>query len=260
MHGGYRLPAGPTLPLADDGNVDDTELRRAIITATRLIDGYFDWNGSPATDSQSLDWPRQIDGIDSATVPVEIQLATCAEVAYLTGDSAPAWYSGADAIRQPLQVRAGPVSLSYDAGDSAAVQPVSRAVIDAIPAGMVPLRRYRRSQHRIGSSGMSLARELAAGVQAAALLTDSLSESLTWHRAAGEDVQLSGIVERTGAFTRDLDGAEADGNTRVTVFRRLSPGRKDQLTVRGERVAILDYAIAPIPGETTVTTLRVDLS
>ena len=115
---------------------------------------------------------------------------------------------------------------------------------------------------------MSLARELAAGVRAAALLVESLSEDLTLHRYAGEigvetrytDEPMRGIVERTGAFDRALEGAEAAGNTRVTIFRRLRPGPRDQLTARGERVAILDYSTAPIPGETTVTTLRVDLS
>ena len=106
---------------------------------------------------------------------------------------------------------------------------------------------------------MSLARDLAVGVRAAALLTDSLLEDLTVHQTGG-DLDARGIVERVGAFDRTLEGADAAGNTRVTVFRRLTLGRKDQLTVRGERVAILDYSVAPVPGADTVTTLRVDLS
>ena len=67
-------------------------------------------------------------------------------------------------------------------------------------------------------------------------------------------------MERTGSFDAALEGTEATGNTRLTVFRRLALGTKDQITVRGERVAVLDYAVAPVPGEDTVTTVRVDLS
>ena len=115
---------------------------------------------------------------------------------------------------------------------------------------------------------MTLARELAAGVQAASMLTESLSESCTLHRAAGvvagetqyADEPIRAIVERTGSFDRDLEGVQPAGNTKLTIFRRLRPGVNDQVTVRGERVAVLDYAVAPVPGEHTVTTLRVDLS
>lgn len=135
---------GASMPLADDGTVDEPALRRAIMTATRLIDAFFAWTGSRATDGQSLDWPRvDVDGAPADSVPVEIRIATCAEVAFLTGDSAPAWYSGAADARQPVSVRAGPVALSYGADDSAAVQPVSRAVIEAIPTGW----------HRAGAAG-----------------------------------------------------------------------------------------------------------
>lgn len=106
---------------------------------------------------------------------------------------------------------------------------------------------------------MSLARDLAVGVRAAALLTDSLLEDCTLH-AAGGDLAVRAIVQRVGAFDANLEGADASGNTRVTVFRRLTLGKRDQMTVRGERVAILDYAVAPVPGADTVTTMRVDLS
>ena len=107
---------------------------------------------------------------------------------------------------------------------------------------------------------MTLARDLAVGVRAAALLTESLLEDCKLHRQAGGDMDVRGIVERTGTFGRALEGADDDGNTRVTVFRRLSLGKRDQLTVRGQRVAILDYSVAPVPGADTVTTLRVDLA
>ena len=127
---------GASMPLAEDGTVDEPALRRAIMTATRLIDAFFDWTGSRATSAQSLDWPRvDVDGGPADSVPVEIRIATCAEVAYLTGENAPAWYSGAADARQPVSVRAGPVALTYGADEPGAVQPVSRAVIEAIPAG-----------------------------------------------------------------------------------------------------------------------------
>ena len=127
---------GVRIPLSADGTtVDEPELRRAILMATRLLDSFFDWTGSRATSAQSLDWPRvDVDGVPSDTVPVEIRIATCAEVAYLTGENAPAWYSGAADARQPVSVRAGPVALTYGADEPAAVQPVSRAVVEAIPA------------------------------------------------------------------------------------------------------------------------------
>ena len=126
---------GASMPVTGAGAVDTVALTRAILTATRLIDSFFDWTGSRATDGQSLEWPRvDVDGAPADSVPVEIRIATCAEVAYLTGESAPAWYSGAADARQPVSVRAGPVALSYDADEPAAVQPVSRAVIEAIPA------------------------------------------------------------------------------------------------------------------------------
>ena len=106
---------------------------------------------------------------------------------------------------------------------------------------------------------MSLARDLAVGVRSAAMLTASLSEDLTVHQTAG-DLAVRGIVQRVGAFDANLEGTESAGNTRVTVFRRLSLGKRDRLTVRGQRVAILDYSEAPVPGDVTVTTMRVDLA
>lgn len=60
----------------------DEEKRRALITATRLLDEHVTWNGDAASTTQRLAWPRTglIDAhggtLDSTTVPLRVQHAT----------------------------------------------------------------------------------------------------------------------------------------------------------------------------------------
>ena len=126
---------GVSMPVKADGTVDTDTLSRAIVTATRLIDSFFDWTGSRASDDQNLDWPRvDVDGAPSESVPTEIALATCAQTAFLLSDDSPSWY-GPGPARQPASVRAGAVAVTYSDDDGAGVQPVSPAAIAAIPSG-----------------------------------------------------------------------------------------------------------------------------
>ena len=146
---------GATMPLAPDGTVDTARLARAILTATRLLDEYFYWVGRPSKSGQSLAWPRRAveDNLDINSIPTEIQLATCAEVAYLLSEDRPSWYASQTA-RQPISVRAGPVSVAYDSGMTQAA-PVSPATIEAIPSHW-----YKGSA---ASAGASVS--IATGVQ-----------------------------------------------------------------------------------------------
>ncbi len=62
---------------------------QALAMATRQLDERFIWSGTITFSGQALDWPREnvinCDGyeVDSETIPVEIQEATCEQALYL---------------------------------------------------------------------------------------------------------------------------------------------------------------------------------
>lgn len=73
----------------DDATSDEREY--ALMWATRLLDNLCAWDGSKATDTQALRWPREFiwnpdgDPVDSTTIPTFLVEATCEYAMHLIG-------------------------------------------------------------------------------------------------------------------------------------------------------------------------------
>jgi hypothetical protein len=73
-------------------NATDEQKKALLVNGTRQLDQNFRWNGSIASDTQSLRWPRtdayNCDGEEQAsdTIPVDIENATC-EMALFVGET-----------------------------------------------------------------------------------------------------------------------------------------------------------------------------
>jgi hypothetical protein len=116
-----------------------TDKDRSLITATRVIDERYEWDGYPTFQYQNLDWPRQgmiarnrRDWLSDSIIPAELQYAT-AEFAgqLLVADRR------ADSDIQRLKItsiRAGPVSLSFDRLERGVINnPLPDAMMALIP-------------------------------------------------------------------------------------------------------------------------------
>lgn len=74
-------------------SADPADQDAALIWATRLLEEQVRWEGSPATTTQALAWPRtgvldpQGRPVDPAVVPVTIQRATATYALYLLQDT-----------------------------------------------------------------------------------------------------------------------------------------------------------------------------
>lgn len=123
----------------------DDEKNRALVTATRLLDEQYTWEGEAANDTQALQWPReavldhlQLSYIDEAVIPSRLKDAT-AEFArqVLAGNR----MADSDVETQGISsFSAGSVSFSFreDVDASAYVTPV--AVRNMIPTWWGHLR------------------------------------------------------------------------------------------------------------------------
>lgn len=111
-------------------NVGDDEKCRALQTATRMLDYWFEWQGVAASSSQALLWPR--DGVmgrngyelASDTIPTEIKEATFELALMLLGSNQEA---DSPTETQGLKsLTAGPVSMTFA---SAIAKPIPDAVM-----------------------------------------------------------------------------------------------------------------------------------
>lgn len=135
----------------DDSSED--EKCRALVTATRMLDTWFEWHGDASSSDQALLWPR--DGavapngyiLPNDTVPdiiknATIELARNLRVTDRTADS--------DTETQGLaHVQAGPIAVSFKSG--VAAKPIPDAV-------MVMASQLGVPRNRTGSGAIHLYR------------------------------------------------------------------------------------------------------
>ena len=117
-------------------DADTDQKVAAILWATKLLDRYFEWNGSVVDTTQNLLWPRlelyKVNGsvIDSTTIPDEIQWATAEFARQLlvedrVGDS--------DVETQGVKlIKVGPIRIDFK--DSVFSKPIPDAVVSLIPS------------------------------------------------------------------------------------------------------------------------------
>lgn len=122
-----------------DGASDD-EKCRALVTATRLLDYWFEWAGSPTDGVQNLLWPRlgcvAPSGLTQASdaIPARIRDAACEWARQLLDDDRTA---DSDVERQGLtSLKAGPIYLTFQAA-------VAKPVPDAVEVGVSWFGRKR---------------------------------------------------------------------------------------------------------------------
>lgn len=113
--------------------------QRALLTATRLLDQYVVWAGTPSSTTQRLAWPRQglysLTGaaLDSATIPERVQEA-CAEFArQLVIDSASGATSSASAsesvdISGLTSLKVGSIAMSFKGATVSSTSSLPNAV------------------------------------------------------------------------------------------------------------------------------------
>lgn len=110
---------------------DLSKKEAALIEATRLLDQSFSWQGSIASDVQSLRWPRidayDVDGrlIASNVIPKAIADATCNLAYFLVQDG------GLNQSSQSVSAfKIGPLDIKYS--DNPSVVGVPRFVVQAL--------------------------------------------------------------------------------------------------------------------------------
>ncbi len=138
---------------ADDWNdADDTQRCQALQMATRLLDTWFDWAGSPVGSTQALLWPRVGTvgpngyALASDVVPVLIKNATAELARQLIASNRTA---DSETETQGLKsLTAGPVSLTFGA---VSAKPIPDAVM-ALCSWLGTVRS------RTGSGGVTMRR------------------------------------------------------------------------------------------------------
>lgn len=134
----------------DDADSDDK--CRALQTATRLLDQWYEWQGSPTTLTQALQWPRNgVTGtlgfqLDSSVIPTLIEQAT-AELARQLLDSDRTADSSLE-TQGLASLNAGPVSMTFR---STPAKPIP----DAVQIMVGPLGQLRS---RSGGGAVTLYR------------------------------------------------------------------------------------------------------
>lgn len=119
----------------------DTEAKvKGLIWATRMLDDYFEWFGSPSSDTQALRWPRSAaynaDGQQLAndTIPTAIENATAELARKLievdrTEDGAS---TGATGALESLKV--GSIELKYASGTVNDIPPIPPQIVAMLKA------------------------------------------------------------------------------------------------------------------------------
>lgn len=113
------------------GVTDDDKKEAAMIQAARMLDAMFDWEGSIASDTQALGFPRygatdrHGRSIASTVIPVQVKQAH----AQLSGELLDEDRSADSEIETQgiTSVKAGPVEVAFDSLKTAA-KPISDAV------------------------------------------------------------------------------------------------------------------------------------
>jgi hypothetical protein len=134
-------------------DASEDEKNRALVTATRMLDTWWDWIGEVATEEQALRWPRlgayDPDGrlLTDTEIPVAIANGTIELARSLLAANREADF---DIETQGLEsVKAGPVDLKFRA--DAHAKPIPDAVQSM-------LSHYGRMRPRGGSDNVTLYR------------------------------------------------------------------------------------------------------
>jgi hypothetical protein len=139
--------------------VDPPDQDRALVTATRRLDGAMLWRGRPALPDQPLGWPRvgvAAPGLlvfSSAAVPAAVRQATAAlalkvardQAAALEAEAAGAATTSADTEQQVQEITLGPIGIKMAAASAetvAAQAAVAAKASRAVPQEVVAMLRH----------------------------------------------------------------------------------------------------------------------
>ena len=93
----------------DTFGLDVSRQEQALRNGTRIVDGLIRWIGTPLTETQALDWPRQKD--DEFGNPQTIEIPK--EVKEAVADIAELWLNDELSIEPIIQERYGDTSVRY---------------------------------------------------------------------------------------------------------------------------------------------------
>jgi hypothetical protein len=135
----------------------DDRRNRALVHATRLLDQHVDWDGTPATFTQRLCWPRWGltdrvgDNIGMNEIPEDLKFATAELARQLLAKDVTA---DSDIETQGITgVSVGPVSLQF--GGKYGMPPAPRVVPDAV---YYMVQQWGRLRSRAGDIAADLER------------------------------------------------------------------------------------------------------
>lgn len=87
-------------------NADPVDKSALLITASRTLDQFMEWEGSKASETQSMEWPRN--GAGFSGIPKRIKDATFELAYYILGNN------GLSFMNQTIDsVKVGPISLGF---------------------------------------------------------------------------------------------------------------------------------------------------
>ena len=100
----------------------------ALITAAYDLDSTFNWVGEPASETQSMEWPRlYVAGVESTEIPFDVKRAQMElALAYLSGTYSTTQESSLQAVKM------GPMEVKFESGSETRVVPDSIATIIGI--------------------------------------------------------------------------------------------------------------------------------
>ena len=96
-----------------------------LVYATTLLDALVDWHGIVVTDTQALEWPRDLpDGSDEGIIPKLVKQATCEMALYLSTN---------DSVvddEKLKKISIGPIKLDFNVDDLyATLPPLVKAMV-----------------------------------------------------------------------------------------------------------------------------------
>jgi hypothetical protein len=125
------------------------EKRRALLTATRLLDEHIVWAGLPASTTQALAWPRtgvldvQGGALSTSVVPTRVQHATAELARQLLAEDRTA--DSEIAAKGLTSLTVGAISMSFD-GVGGTTKPIPDAVAALVaPWGAVQMAGGNRA-------------------------------------------------------------------------------------------------------------------
>jgi len=101
----------------------DTYTQRSalLINASRLLDHYMDWNGTPVNNEtiQSMGWPRyDVYDVDSDIIPQRVKNATFELANYIAGNS-----GISSDLAEVNKIKVGPITIDLDSEGSGYLLP-----------------------------------------------------------------------------------------------------------------------------------------